>query len=319
MTGVLVYSERDNLACDLLAWAAKHREVFGPPMAVVLGSGAQNRAEDYRPYGPERVFVSEDPSLVDLQDDILATALMEIVGHSEASLILIGATRRGRSLAPRLAQSLGAGCINDVFELDVETDRLIAGRYALGGNTVSKETVNTHQQVISVVPGTVERAKPGDVVGEIVPLSLSLEPSRTVVVERREKPTTTVDIVNSEKLVCVGRGLANRDDLQLVDDLAKVLGGDVACTRPISYEYNWLPEDSMIGISGKKVSPRLLFSLGVSGEVQHTVGIVGATIIVAVNNDPNAPIFKFADYRLVGDLYEIVPKLIERLQQRKES
>jgi electron transfer flavoprotein alpha subunit len=313
MTGVLVYSERDELACDLLAWAAGHRDAFGPPMAVVLGPDAQKRAQDYRPYGPERVFISEDAALADLQDDVMAAALIEVVEQAEAVIILIGATRRGRSLAPRLAQGIGAGCINEAFEISVEQGRLVAGRYALGGNTVSKEAVSAHRQVVSIVPGTVERAEPGEMIGEVIALSLSLKPSRTVVVERSEKPPTSVDIMNSERLVCVGRGLANRDDLALVNELAKALGGEVACTRPLSYENDWLPEDCMIGISGKKVSPRLLLSLGVSGEVQHTVGIMGATTIVAVNNDPSAPIFKLADYGLVDDLYEVIPKLIERL------
>ncbi len=316
MTGVLVYSERDDLACDLIAWASSQKPTIGSPMAAVLGADAPQRAEKYQLYGPERVFISEEPILNDLQDDVLTAALIEVIGQAEPSLILIGATRRGRSLAPRLAQGLGIGCINDAFELILETDKLIAGRFALGGNTVSQETITSQQQVLTVVPGTVDHAEPGEKVGEIIPLSLLLRSPRTAVVERREKPPTSVDITNSDRLVCVGRGLANQEDLRLASDLAKALDGEIACTRPLSYEQNWLPEDSMIGISGKKVSPRFLLSLGVSGEVQHTVGIMGATVIVAVNNDSNAPIFKLADYGIIGDLYEVAPKLVEHLQKR---
>lgn len=317
MSGALVYSERDEHAWDLLAWVATHRDTFGPPRAVVLGKEALLRAEDYRRYGPESIFVSADPALYALQDDIIAETLTQVVEQSHTTLVLVAATRRGRSFAPRLAQQLAAGCVSQVVEIDIEAGRLVAGRYALGGNTISREVVRTPRQVISVVPGTVERALPGDPAGEIIPLSLSLTPSRAVVVERRPKPPIAVDITESELLVCVGRGLAKRDDLPLVDELAQALGGELACTRPLSYEYDWMPEDRMIGISGRKCSPRLLLSLGVSGQVQHTVGIMGAKTIIAVNNDPNAPIFKLADYGLVGDLYEIVPQLIERLRQRK--
>lgn len=317
MSGALIYSERDELAWDLLAWIAAQGDTIGPSMAVVLGKEALSRAEDYRSFGPESIYVSTDPALDALQDDVIAKALAEVVEQSDATLILVGATRRGSSLAPRLAQLLDAGCVSEVVEIDIESGRLVTGRYALGGNTISREVVRTSRQVMAVVPGTVERALPGDPAGEIIPLALSLTPSRAVVVERRPKPPAAVDITESELIVCVGRGLAKRDDLPLVDELAQALGGEVACTRPLSYEYDWLPEDRMIGISGQKCSPGLLLSLGVSGQVQHTVGIMGAKTIVAVNDDPNAPIFKQADYGLVGDLYEIVPLLIERLRQRK--
>lgn len=317
MTGVLVYSERDDLACDLLAWATTQKEALGPALAVVLGENASKRAEKYQSFGPERVYTCDDKAVSNFSDEVLSAALVEVVNQADAAIVLIGATRRGRSLAPRLAQGLEAGCINDAFELKIESGELVAGRFALGGNTVSIETITSQIQVLTIVPGTVDHAEPREKAGEIIPLSLDLEESRCEVVERREKPPTSVDITNSDRLVCVGRGLEKQDDLQLASDLAKVLEGEVACTRPLSYEQNWLPEDSMIGISGKKVSPRLLLSLGVSGEVQHTVGIMGATIIVAVNNDANAPIFKLADYSIVADLYEVTPKLVEQLQKRR--
>jgi electron transfer flavoprotein alpha subunit len=170
--------------------------------------------------------------------------------------------------------------------------------------------------VIAVTVGTVDTAEPGDAAGEIIVAELDLPSTRTSVVERRPKPASAVNIAESERLVCVGRGLEKQDDLPIVEELAQAFSGEVACTRPLSAEYYWVPEERMIGISGEKVSPECILSLGVSGQVQHTVGIMGAKTIVAVNNDANAAIFKLADYGIVGDLYELVPALVAALKAR---
>jgi electron transfer flavoprotein alpha subunit len=319
MSGVLVYSDRDELAFDLLGWAASQKAALGSAQAAVFGPEAEGRAKAYMGYGPERIHVSADAALADLSDDVLAAALEQVVEQTGVSLVLVGATRRGRALAPRLAQKIGAGCVTDAVELEMDDGRLIAGRYALGGNTLSREVVKSERQVVCVMPGTAERAKPSDGGGEVVDLSLSLTASRAAVVERTEKPPATVNIADSERVVCVGRGLEKQEDLAQVEKLADALGGEVACTRPLSSEFGWIAEERMIGISGEKCSPQVLISLGISGQVQHTVGIVGAKAIVAVNTDANAPIFKMADYGIVGDLVEVAPALAEALNRRGGS
>jgi electron transfer flavoprotein alpha subunit len=319
MSGVLVYSERDELAFDLLGWVNGVAEEIGPANAAVFGKEASSRAEQYRQYHPQNIYVCSDPELDEQQEHVVAAALAQVVDRSGVDLVLIASTRRGRSLAPRLAQKLSAGCVSAsaAIEIALENGKLITGRYALGGNTVSREAVRAEKAVIAVVPGTLEHAQPGEPSGEVISLSLGAVSLKSRVVERRAKPVAAVDIAESDRLVCIGRGLAKKEDLPMIEELARALGGEVSCTRPLSYEYDWLPEDRMIGISGKRCSPQLLLSLGVSGQVQHSVGITGAKIIVAVNSDPNSPIFKLADYGIVGDLYEIVPRLTDRL--RRES
>ncbi|HZD57375.1 MAG TPA: electron transfer flavoprotein subunit alpha/FixB family protein, partial [Anaerolineales bacterium] len=128
-----------------------------------------------------------------------------------------------------------------------------------------------------------------------------------------------VEVESAEVVVCVGRGLDSQEDLETVRGLAQALGGVVACSRPISHERHWLPEDQMIGISGKKVSPRLYFGIGVSGQIQHMVAVMGARVIVAINKDQNAPIFKNADYGIVGDLYQVLPKLTKAINRWKSD
>jgi len=317
MSGVLVYSDRDDLAHDLSAWAAAQREVLGEPTAAVLGARAAERAEACRAYGAVRIHVCDAPAVTDLLDDAVAGVLAELVTREQISVVLIGATRRGRSLAPRLAQMLEAGCVSEAVELGLEGGRIVTGRYSLGGNTISREWVRTPIQIIAVAPGTVERAVPGAVGGDLITFEGQVNASRAAVIERRDKPGLETNIADSERLVCVGRGLASEEDLPLVQDLAEALGGEVACTRPLSYEYGWLPEERMIGISGQKCSPKLLVSIGVSGQVQHTVGIQGAKTIVAINTEKGAPIFKQADYGIVGDMYKVVPLLTARLRGRR--
>jgi electron transfer flavoprotein alpha subunit len=314
MSGSLVFSEQDRLAADLLAWAGSVRGHFGPASLAVLGPGARERAKGFLAYQPAQVFVSEDRALDPHADSVIAHALAQIVERSGAGLVLLGATRRGRSIAPYLAGLLGAGCVTEAIELKVEAGELVTGRYSMGGNTVSQEVVTTPIKVVAVMPGALEPAGEREPAGEIVGLDLMLKPSRVELVERREKPKTAVDIAQSDRLVCVGRGLEHREDLAMIEGLAEALEAEMACTRPLSSELGWMTEERMIGISGQKCSPRLMLSVGVSGQVQHTVGIMGSKLIVAVNSDPNAPIFKHADYGIVGDLYELVPALTAMLQ-----
>jgi electron transfer flavoprotein alpha subunit len=215
-----------------------------------------------------------------------------------------------------LAAELKAGCVSEAFEISIENGRLVTGRYALGGNTVSREAITSTQKVVALTPGTVEAGRAADATAELITSELSLPKPLTTVVERKPKPASTVNITESDRLVCVGRGLAEKEGLKAIEELAAELAGEVACTRPLSSEYGWVSEERMIGISGEKCSPQLMVSLGISGQVQHTVGIMGAKIIVAVNNDGNAPIFKLADYGIVGDLYEIVPALVKAIIER---
>ena len=337
MSGVLVWSERDSLAHELLTFAGAHRPLLGPTYAAVFGQQATARAEAYRSWGAVRTYVSE---AVEPTDEALAHSLSGLAEHLQVQLVLLGATRRGRATAPRLAQILGAGCVSEAVELAVEDGQLLTSRYTLGGNTLARERIRTDRKVIAAVPGAalgpgggsigVDRAAAGAsrtaaanqaerAAGELLPLPFQLSAGRARVVRREPKPAAGADLAGSERLVCIGRGLERAEDLPLIQELAEALGAELACTRPLSYEYGWLPEERMLGISGLRPSPRLLLSLGVSGQVQHTVGIMGSKVIVAVNREASAPIFKLADYGIVGDLYQVAPRLAERLRKRSEG
>jgi len=316
MSGILVYSEVKSVTLGLLTKGRELAAELGKPLAVALpGEEAAGWTDACFAHGAERAFVGNDPALAVFQAATHAVALAQIVAQAEADIILIGATRRGRELAPRLAQKLSAGCVTDATRLSIQDGRLVVERRALGGNTVSASVITSPQQVVSVMPRLFDPTPGGSGAGEVIKVALALEPPATRLVERRAKEAGAVNVEEAEVLVCGGRGLAEEGDLSLVQDLAGALGGAVGCTRPLSHENHWLSEDQMVGLSGKAPSPNLYVGVGVSGQIQHVVGIMDAKLIVAINNDKNAPIFKVADYGIVGDLYQVVPKLIEQLQK----
>jgi electron transfer flavoprotein alpha subunit len=317
MSGILVYSEVESTALGLLTKGRELAAALDRPLAVaLLGEKAAGWTDACFAHGAERAFVGNDPALAVFQAATYATALAQIVAQAEADMILVGATQRGRELAPRLAQKLAAGCVTDAIGLSLQEGRLIVERRALGGNTISTSVITSPQQVVSVMPKLFDAEPGGSGQGEVVEVALELAPPATRLVERRAKAVGAVNVEEAEVVVCAGRGLAEESDLSLVQDLAKALGGLIACTRPLSHENHWLSEDQMIGLSGKMPSPNLYVGVGVSGQIQHIVGILDAKLIVAINSDKNAPIFKVADYGIVGDLYQVVPRLVEQLQSK---
>jgi electron transfer flavoprotein alpha subunit len=317
MSSVLVYSEREAVRLELLAGAGEIARARHLSVAVaLLGPGSAERAEVYFAHGAEQVFVAEDPMLKEQQVDVCAQALAQIAMQAEAELVLIGSTRRGRALAPRLAQKLEAGSVTEALGLAVHEGRLLARRNSLGGNTVREVAITSPKAVIAVVPGTFEAAPAeAKVDGAVVRVTMALTASRARVVQHKKKQVGAANIEEAERVVCIGRGVEKREDLQIIEALVKALDGELAGTRPLAYEFGWIPEDRMIGISGKAVRPQLYVAVGLSGQIQHSASIRGSKVIVAINKDKNAPIFAMADYGLVGDLYDVVPRLTQALQR----
>jgi electron transfer flavoprotein alpha subunit len=308
MGQVLIFSEQDSVAFELLC---KARE-FGQASAALLGEKVTGKASHYFEYGAQKVYVGEGAHLACFDADVYADALAQIVKVSNVTTVLIGSTKRGKELAGCLAQKLGCGAVTDVIGLTTQEGKIATQRYALGGNTIATDVIVSEQQVIAVMPKTFEASRQ-PAAGETVHVALKLREPRVRIVERKPKPTATANVEGAEVLICVGKGIAKQEDLAIAEALANRIKAEIGCTRALSSDYHWLGEERMIGISGKKTKPRLLISLGVSGQIQHTVGILGAKLIIAINKDKAAPIFKIADYGIVGDLYQVVPKLTEKI------
>jgi electron transfer flavoprotein alpha subunit len=318
MSEILVFSDKDETAFELVSKSREFAKDLGATVsAALLGEGAAGKADDYFSYGADKVYVSEHPALKDFYVGTYAEALREIAENGDAEFLLLGSSKRGKELAGRVAQKLNAGAVTDANNVRVSDGNLVADRYAYGGNTVASQVITTPKKVISVMPKTFELGAKEAKRGEVVNVDLDLRGPEVKVVERRKKAGEEVNLEEAEMLICVGRGVQNRDDLAMIEELADLVGAEIGCTKTPASDWEWFSEERMVGLSGKKCKPKLYISIGISGQIQHTVGVLDSKIIVTVNKDENALMFNIADYGIVGDLYDVVPKLNEKLKSLK--
>lgn len=312
--GILVSSELDSGIFELLTKGRELAKQLGFEIAAVaLGKADEKKAEQYFEHGAHKVVSIPVIDASNLEAETYAQALFEMAKDAGPDILLISSTKLGKEAAGRTAQKLQAGCVTDAIGLSTKDSELVTERYSLGGNTVSTEIIKTQKKVIAIMPRAFE-ASPAAVSGKIETLDLKLSARRVHVVERKKKTGETVSIESAENLVCVGQGIGKKEDLTIVHDLCKALKAELGCTRALSSDFHWLSEDRMVGISGKKCKPKFHVSIGISGQIQHTVGVMSSKLIVAINKDKEAPIFRIADYGIVGDLYQVVPKLTERIK-----
>ena len=286
--------------------------------AILVGEGVSAYAEELRHYGVSEVAVYDDAELGYFRADAYAACVEDYIKFAKPSVVLVGATALGRSLAPRLATRFHTGLTADCTTLLLrENTDLVQIRPAFGGNIMAQiVTTNTRPQFATVRykvmnPPVREEAVSGEIVIRRLPAAVKKCKGSCVSV----KPVPPKkSISDAEVLVVGGRGLAKEADLDMVKELAKLLGGDWAVTRPL-VEKGWTTNDRQIGLSGRTVRPRLIITCGVSGAIQFTACMNGSEHIVSINTDKDAPIFDTAHVAIVGDLYEIVPNLIKQLKE----
>ena len=313
-SGILVSSESDAGAYELLTKGRNlTKQLNLEILALIVGKRNDKEIQSYFEYGAQRVLAIPSIDSATLDAETYAYALSEIAKENGPDIVLITSTKLGKETAGRAAQRLQAGCITDGIGIGTKGSDLVVDRYALGGNTISSQIVKTKKKVISIMPRTFE-AQPEPVAGKVETIDLKTPPKRVEVIERRKKVGEAVSIESAENLVCVGQGISKKEDLGMVNELCAALNAELGCTRALSSDYHWISEDRMVGISGKRCKPKLHVSIGVSGQIQHTVGIMTSKLIVAINKDKEAPIYRIADYGIVGDLYQVVPKLTEKIK-----
>jgi len=313
MAGVLVFSEKDDIALELASRSKELKtSVGGKLAALVLGRPDAERAGRLFSYGVDTAYHGQP----DIPSDsaAFAQAIAQVAKEHGFDTILIGSTRTGKEVAAMVAQSLGAGCITDATDLRVKDGILLVDRYTFGGSTVASASISSAVKVIAAMPKAFPLGAPAPSQGEIVAFAPQLIPTGTNVLQRQDRQGESTPIEEAEALLCIGRGLANQKDIPMIEAMAKALKAEIGCTRPLTHDWQWFPESREVGLSGKKCKPTLCVSVGISGQIQHTVGIRSARIIAAINKDKNAPIFKTADYGLVADLYDVVPRLTKKFQ-----
>jgi electron transfer flavoprotein alpha subunit len=300
------------------------KQTGGTLTVVVIGKGVAALADDLAGYEMDEVLLVEHDLLNQYTPDGFTLALRQVVESAKPDLVLMPHTYQVRDFAPKLAAALGKGMIGDCTGYRYESGKLIFVRQMFQGRTAADVVFEGDAPWIATFQAGAFRGDQaarcqGDKAPvKAVSVELQTDQIRTKPLELFREAKQAVDLTQAPLLVAIGRGIRAPENIQLAEKLAKALGAELAASRPICDE-GWLPMDRQIGSSGQTVAPKLYLALGISGAIQHVVGMKGSRTIVAINKDQNAPIFEVADYGIVGDLFEIVPALTEELEKSKAS
>lgn len=290
--------------------------------AVVLGKGVANFADELAAKNVAEVLLVEHDLLEGYTPDGYCLALSQVIAAAKPDLVLFPHTYQVRDFAPKLAAMLGKGMIADCVSFHKEGDKVVFVRQMFQGKTVADVTFQGAAPWFASFQSGAFRAdllaahSSGKAPVNKVSVELTAEQIRTKPLELFKEAKSAVDLTQAPIIVSVGRGIKAPENIPQAEALAKAIGGEMAASRPICDE-GWLPMERQIGSSGQTVAPKLYLALGISGAIQHVVGMKGARTIVAINKDQNAPIFEIADYGIVGDIFEVMPALTAALEKAK--
>ncbi len=315
MAGILVFVEQresEVRKASLQALSEAKRQ-GGAVNAVLPGSGIGDAAAGLGAWGADKVYVADDPNLELYSSDGYAEVVIKAVEQAQPSAIFFAGTAMGRDLAPTVAARLGVGAIPDAVSLALDGETFSVRRPVYSGKAITTvDTAGNTPQVISLRPNVFAAEEAGGA-GEVVALdglSLSI---RAVVKELLEAAGGELDVAEADVIVSGGRGIKGPENFALIKSLAEALGGAVGASRA-AVDAGWIEHSHQVGQTGKVVSPSLYIAAGISGAIQHLAGMSSSKVIVAINKDPDAPIFKVADYGIVGDLFDVIPPMVEAIK-----
>ena len=318
---ILVVAEQRQGQLNRASWeaVAAAQQAGGPVTVVVLGSNLAGVAQELAAAAVEEILVVDDAALAEYTADGYVAALQAVVGEAAPTLVFLPHTYQTRDFAPALASRLSRPLVTDVVSHRVHGDGLVYARPVFQGKLSADVVVSgpaPHLVTFQIGAFRAEAVTKGASPAPVRTVAVTIDPSAI-----RQKPEPpfkeakqAVDLSQAERIVAVGRGIKGQEHLEIARKLAEALGAELAASRPIC-DAGWLPMDRQIGSSGQTVAPRLYVALGISGAIQHLVGMKGSRTIVAINKDPDAPIFEIADYGIAGDLFEVVPAMIAELKK----
>ena len=324
--GVWVFIEQirgnvQSVSYELLGEGRRLADKLGTELsAVLLGEGIEDKANELFWRGADNVHVVDSPLLRDYQCDPYTEVLSSLIAEYKPEIVLCGATLLGRSLIARVAVRLYAGLTADCTGLDIDMEKrlLLQTRPAFGGNIMATVICPNRRPQMATVrhkvmkEAGVDNSRKGRIIKKDFPDSLLK--SRTKLLDSIDEITNTINISEADIIVSGGRGLGEGKNFKLIEDLALALGGAVGASRA-AVDSEWIPYSHQVGQTGKTVCPKLYIACGISGSIQHLAGMQSSRVIVAINKDPNAPIFKVANYGIVGDIFEILPSLTDKIKK----
>ena len=307
-------AEPDNITWELLTKGRALADAWGTQLAVlVMGSALEPLINTISRSGADVVLTAVHPELNDYHAEIYTAVIAKAVKDYEPSLFLMGYTYLGMETGPAVAVRLGGTMVSNCADLEVENEGICLDRPMFAGTLQTKIKLRGPiPYILSFEKGVLSRqaTSPKEAAVKPVPVEFDAQSLRSKILERLIPAPGAVDITKARILVSAGRGIGGPDKIQIIRDLADALGGAVACSRPVA-DMGWLPEEHQVGISANTVAPNIYIACGISGASQHVTAMRDSGTIIAINKDPNAPIFRVADYGLVGDLFEYIPALIK--------
>lgn len=323
--GVMIFAEQEDgkihpVSYELLGKGRDIADKLGVELScVLLGFQMKNEVNELIYHGADKIFFYDHQSLKKFDVIRYKQNIVNLVKEEKPEIFLLGATHLGRSLGPRVAAALKTGLTADCIDLKVDEEgNLTQIRPAFSGNILAHIKTKTRPQMSTVRYKVMEkRERDPTRKGEIIMKNAEVIKNSGTKILKKEK-AGEVNITEADIIVSGGRGLKKPDDFNILRELADFLGGVVGSSRPLVDE-GWIGREHQVGFSGNTVKPKLYFACGISGSPQHLAGMRDSDIIVAINTDPSAPIFKVADYGIVGDLYEVIPKLIDEIRKNKNK
>ena len=289
-------------------------ELGEPLTAVVMGSGVTDAASELAKYGADKIIVADDSALTSFRGEAYANVMCDILEKYPARIVITGATNTGLELSARVAARLGVGLAAGCTALKLDDGQLVATRFLYGGRAIAEVEIVTTPQMASIRPNMmaiVEKAG----AGEVSSFGVNVGEVKVELVEENIEVSSKVELTEADFVVSGGRGMGG-SDFTILEELATVLGGAIGASRN-AVDAGWRPQSDQVGQTGKVVSPKLYLACGISGAMQHTAGISTSDTIVAINNDPDALIFRVADYCIVDDLFEVVPAITREIKALK--
>ena len=323
--GIWVFAEqRDgqlkSVDYELLSKGRELADTLQAELCAICFGDNVNDVNQLTAYGADKVYLINHPALADQQEEPYATELVRLIQEHKPEIVLAGATPFGRAFIPKVAAILKTGLTADCTGLEIDTEKrlLLQTRPTFGGNVMATIICQTRRPQMSTVRPRVFKKNTPDKTrkGQIIKVDFNREgvTSRTKLISFVEDLTEKVKLEDADIIVSGGRGLGKQENFQLIEELAEAMGAAVGSSRP-PVDEGWIPYSHQVGQTGKTVCPRLYIACGISGAVQHLAGMQTSDIIVAINDDPNAPIFEAATYGIVGDLFKVVPMLTEKLKE----
>jgi len=322
MSVLVIFEQREGkwnrMSFEALAACQKIASALGvPSVAVVLGSGIEALAMEAATYDVEKVVAIDHELLKQYTPEAYTAALEQLIKQQNPQAVVFPHTYEVRDYAPKLATRFGKPFVSDVVDVKVDGN-LAFVRQLFQGKLSADVRADAEPRFISVQAGAFRAAQPGSGEKLIEKFDVQLDSSqiRSKPQEPFREAQRSVDLTAADIIVSVGRGIKEKDNLGIVEELAAALGAELAASRPIC-DNGWLPMERQVGSSGQTVAPKVYFAVGISGAIQHLVGMKGSKTVVAINKDETAPIFETADYGIVGDLFEVVPALVEEIKKVK--